>query len=237
MAALTVAVSSLVYAVAYLFVAPSEQRGSDISAFFRSYAAHPAGMRVASVCLAVSGVVTGIAAVALRDRCVAGTSTSLRWATTAAVAGGLFTAAHGLQGLIEVDRLAHRFTTGDAATRAAIVVVHAAPAPTDPRGLATFGLAGLVALVFGGALRAEHRGLGRLGLVYGADLALLFAATAAGADALVLLTGGLASVALGPAWWIGVARLLWTDTVPATAPRTASTDRAPTDRAPTEVHR
>jgi hypothetical protein len=44
-------------------------------------------------------------------------------------------------------------------------------------------------------------------------MALLFLATAIGIGSLVLLTGGLASVVLGPIWWIGVARLLWRDQV------------------------
>ena len=128
------------------------------------------------------------------------------------VAGGLLTSVHGLGGLLETDKLAHRFATGDAATRAAVVVTHSVPSPADPRGLITFGVAGLVALAFGQAfLAGGHRGLGRLGIAYGADLVLLFVATAAGVNGLVLVTGGLASVVLGPVWWVAVARLLWAD--------------------------
>jgi hypothetical protein len=52
----------------------------------------------------------------------------------------------------------------------------------DPRGLATFAVAGLVAL---------------------------FVSTAVGVDAAVLVFGGLASVVLNPIWWIGVGRALW----------------------------
>jgi hypothetical protein len=45
-------------------------------------------------------------------------------------------------------------------------------------------------------------------MVLGLDMVALFLATATGVGPLVLLTGGLASVVLGPIWWISVARML-----------------------------
>src|SRR4051794_6706625 len=62
-----IAILSIVYAVAYLFIAPSAQRQSNVTDFFTSYLRHPAGMRIASSTLAVSGVLSGIAVVALID--------------------------------------------------------------------------------------------------------------------------------------------------------------------------
>jgi len=84
-------------------------------------------------------------------------------------------------------------------------------APTDPRGFATFGLAGLWSLIAG--LELRHRVALRaiywqLAVVSGIDLILLFMATATGVEMLVLVTGGLASVILGPAFWAMTGRLL-----------------------------
>ena len=39
-------------------------------------------------------------------------------------------------------------------------------------------------------------------------LIMLFVATATGVNALVLITGGLASLVLGPIWWVGVGRMI-----------------------------
>jgi hypothetical protein len=75
--------------------------------------------------------------------------------------------------------------------------------------LATFLVAGVVALVLGLAVRSDKPRLGLLGIVLGIDMAVLFLATAIGIGPLVLLTGGLASVVLGPIWWVSLARLLW----------------------------
>ena len=66
-----------------------------------------------------------------------------------------------------------------------------------------------MAVVLGMAIRPERPRLGRLGVVLGIDMVVLFLATALGIGPLVLLTGGLASVVLGPIWWVSVARLLW----------------------------
>jgi len=87
-------------------------------------------------------------------------------------------------------------------------------APTDPRGFATFGLAGLWSLIAGLELRA-HGGLRpvywQLAVAAGIDLILLFIATVTGSTALILVTGGLASVILGPAFWAMTGRLLSTE--------------------------
>ena len=207
--AAAVAVLSAVYAVAYLIITPSAQRDSDVDAFFRSYLHHSFGLRLASICLAVSGILSGIAVVALAHWLGRGRDApALRWATIAGVAGGLLTSLHGLADLVEVDRLAHRYATGDAAMRAAVVTSHSLPSAVDPRGLVTFGLAGLVAAAFGAAMIERRRRMGIIGLVYGVDLVALFVATASSVNAAVLVTGGLASLVLGPIWWFLVASTL-----------------------------
>ena len=84
-------------------------------------------------------------------------------------------------------------------------------APTDPRGFATFGLAGMWSLIAGLELRGRA-GLRpiywQLAVIGGIDLILLVLATAIGVETLVLVTGGLASVILGPAFWAMTGRLL-----------------------------
>jgi amino acid transporter len=215
---------SLLYAIAYLGITPADQRGSDIDKFFRSYLAHPTGLRLASLCLFLSGLVSGIAVIALIGRITRGLADNraLTWAGIVAVIAGLATSAHGLGDLVGVDKLAHRYAAGDAATKAAVAVAHVTPSAVDPRGLASFAASGLVALAIGLALRQSHPRLGKLGVVLGADMALLFVANALGINALVLLTGGLASVVLGPIWWFALARLLWDPDAAARVPTTVS---------------
>jgi hypothetical protein len=222
-AAVLVAVLSLAYAVAYLAITPSAQRGSDIDAFYRSYIADPTGARIASTCLLLSGLLVGLPVVALARRLTGREAGFVAWAAVVGVVGGLATAAHGLSGLLGVDKLAHRYASGDAATRAAVAVAGVTPSEVDPRGLATFCLAGLVALAFGMAIRHGNRRLGLLGAVLGVDMVVLFLATAVGVGPLVLLTGGLASVVLGPLWWISLGRALWSPQPIGTAPAGTST--------------
>lgn len=206
--AVAVAGLSLLYAVAYLGIMPSDQRGSDVDAFYRSYLAHPTGARIASTCLLLSGLVVGLPVVAMARHLAGRGSSSLAWAAVVGAVGGLATAAHGLSSLVGVDKLAHQYATGDPATRAAVVVAGATPSEVDPRGLATFLAAGLMALVFGLALWSRKQRLGLLGIVLGIDMAVLFVATALGVGPLILITGGLASVILGPLWWIAIAWFL-----------------------------
>ena len=206
--ALAVAGLSLLYAIAYLGITPSAQRGSDVDDFYRSYLAHPAGGRIASTCLFLSGLLVGLPVVALARRLAVRAGSIVTWASILGVVAGFATAAHGLTNLLAVDKLAHKYESGDAATRAAITVAGYTPSEVDPRGLATFCAAGLAALALGLALRAVKPTIGTLGVVLGVDMVLLFVATAAGIGPLILLTGGLASVILGPWWWVSVAREL-----------------------------
>lgn len=208
-AAAAVAALSLVYAIAYLVITPAAQRAADVGDFYRSYLADPTGARIASTCLALSGLAVGTTVVALSRRYAADAPAAMAWAAIVGVVAGLATAAHGLSSLLGVDELARDFASGDAATQAAVAVAHSSPSAVDPRGLATFGLAGLVALTLGLAVRPDRPRMGLLGVVLGVDMVVLFLATAVGVGPLVLLTGGMASVVLGPIWWISVARLLW----------------------------
>jgi hypothetical protein len=78
--AAAVAGLSVLYAVAYLGITPSAQRGTDADRFFRSYLAHPAGLRIASMCLLLSGPLVAVAVVALAGRIRAAGGRVVHWA-------------------------------------------------------------------------------------------------------------------------------------------------------------
>lgn len=83
--------------------------------------------------------------------------------------------------------------------------------PTDPRGFATFGLAGVWLIVVSRELarRPDLRPrYSQLAMVAGIDLLLLFVATLIGNTPLIIVTGALASVVLGPVFWAMTGRLL-----------------------------
>jgi hypothetical protein len=130
--------------------------------------------------------------VALSDR---GGGAGARWLAPFGVGYTLLSAAHGVYAAILAGS---GLAAGDLS-------------PTDPRGFATFGLAGVWMLALGLTARAAATlpsGLTILGIVGGVDLIVLFFATVAGSTTLILLTGGLASVVLGPAFWIWSGRIL-----------------------------
>ena len=208
LSAMVLGALSLLYAVAYLVIAPADQRKSDVDAFYRSYLAHPGGMRIASTCLLLSGFIIGLPAVALRRRLLSTAGNAVTWAAVVSLVGGYATSAHALWSLVGTDRLAQHFANADAATHAAIVLAHVTPSPIDPFGIAKFAFAGLAVLLFGAALRPSRRGLGTLGIVLGVDMVALFVANSVGSTPAVLLTGGLASVILGPVWWVSIGRML-----------------------------
>jgi hypothetical protein len=179
-----------------------------VDAFFRSYLAHPTGLRVASLCLFVSGLLTTIVFAALHATPGTLTPSPRTWALALGVVSGVATSAHGLADLIDLDKLAHAYVGGDAATKAAAIVVHDTSSPVDPRGLATFGIVGIVIFVYSMHLRPRSRFVALLGQVLGVDMVLLFVASATVSTVPTLITGGLAAVVLGLVWWASVALLL-----------------------------
>lgn len=174
-AAYAIAALSVAYAIAYLgFIGPS--RGANTTAVV-----------LTDAFIAVAGVLVTIVAVTVGER-IAGEEG--RWIALVGVGWALLSAAHGAFGFT-------RHFEGDFQT-----VVDA----TDPRGFATFGLAGLWTMAIGAFARQGRgglpRGLGAFGLVAGADLVLLYISTLFGIDTGILVFGGLASVILGPVFWM-----------------------------------
>jgi hypothetical protein len=225
-----IALLSIVYAVAYLFITPAAQRGGDLAAFYTSFVADPTGRQLANLCFVISGILGPFVVVGVSERLRGLSEGWARWALIMGVLAIVATGLHGFYNLIVTPIHAGLYNSGDAATRAAIAVVRSAPLPTDPVEFFTFGVTGLWALVVGllilrGA-RPElvegpglPRWLGYVSLVAGVDMLALFCADVAGAGTLVLLTGGPASLILGPAMWAGFGRALLRDAgAPAPAP-------------------
>ena len=145
--------------------------------------------------IAAGALAASVAVVAMSERFGGGYA---RWLALLGVGYALLSAAHGVYAAVLVGSGASSGAAGDLS-------------PTDPRGFATFGLAGLWMLVLGWNARgtgALPPRLALLAIVGGLDLVLLYAATVAGAERAILVTGGLASVVLGPAFWIWSGRLL-----------------------------
>ena len=174
-AAYGVAALSLAYAVVYLgAVRPSQ--GANTTAVV-----------LTDLFILLSGLLVTVVAPHIGDR-ISGTEGT--WVKLVGVGWALLSSTHGAFAL------------------AADIGEVAVPqlSSTDPRGFATFGLAGLWTIGVGWLARqgrgALPRGLGALGIVAGADLVLLYLATLLGSETFVLVFGGLASVVLGPAFWM-----------------------------------
>jgi hypothetical protein len=174
-----VAAFSIAYAVVYLGLVRNDPANHNASAL--AWALIAAGALSATIATAALGSFVGGAAG--------------MFLAAFGVAYSLLSSAHGvfagigdLQGFAEVGA-----------------------SPTDPRGFATFGLAGLWTLIAGLELRGRA-GLrpiySTIAIVGGIDLILLFIATVIASTPMILVTGGLASVILGPVFWAMSGRLL-----------------------------
>lgn len=168
---------SLLYAAVYLGLVRADPTNASASALANAF-------------IGVSGILATFAVIAAGDKVGGGAG---RWLRIVGVGWALLSAAHGaFSAIADTQSLA----TGDLSA-------------TDPRGFATFGLAGLWSIVLGLAIRSGTsfpRALGTVALVNGADLLVLFFATATGVEPLILVTGGLASVILGPLQWVWLGR-------------------------------
>jgi hypothetical protein len=175
-----IAAFSLVYAVVFL-------------GFVRNHPENTQAAALAWALIAGAGLAATIATTSVAAR-VGGDA---RWWLTALGMGyGLLSGAHGTFAAIAVQQ---GIATNDLS-------------PTDPRGLATFGLAGLWELTLGldtvAGNAALPRNLGWLAVVGGLDLIVLFFASVAQSDGLILASGGLASLILVPAFWIWAGKFL-----------------------------
>lgn len=226
-ASFAVGALSIVYAVAYLILTPAVQRGADLAAFYASFAAAPTGRQLANLCFVLSGVLGTFVVAAIAERLRAISEGWAHWALVVGTLAIVATGVHGFYNLVATPIQASLYNGGDAATRAAITVAHSAPLAADPVEFFTFGITGLWALALGllilrsdPSARSAHglpRWLGYVAAIAGVDMLLLFFADVAGAGTLVLLTGGPASLILGPAMWVGIGLALLRGEAPAAA--------------------
>ena len=96
----------------------------------------------------------------------------------------------------------------------AVSAANGAPSQVDAAGLASFGVIGVVAFLWGWLILRTGvlpRTLGYIGILNSVLLIVLFLATVFSSQTVILLSGGLTSVIVGPVWWIWLGRALTGD--------------------------
>ena len=171
--AILVGVLSILYAFFFLVIA----KRAEFVGTFGSW-----------VILAASGIFSSAAYVALYGRVRSASEAAALWALLLGVASSFASLMHGGYEALLVGQ-------GTAQLASEI----------DPRGLASFCVVGLVAFVFGWLITrgtALPKALGYLGMFNALLLVVLYFATVAGAQTLILISGGLTSILVGPIWWV-----------------------------------
>ncbi len=184
--AILVGVLSLAYAVFYLVVARQAEYIGTLGAW---------------IILAASGIFSSAAYVALYLRLRRESEGFALWGVVFGVTSSLFTLTSSTYQALLVSTA----PGADAATQAAIATARSLPAQLDPKGLATFVFFAIASFVFGRIIIAGQtlpRNLGYLALFNSLLLVLLFVGNVANSLPLILLSGGLSSVIVTPAWWI-----------------------------------
>jgi hypothetical protein len=148
-----VAVGGLIYSIAFtIFLKADSKPAAQVAAFV----------------LTVGGILTTAVMVALYERLRDVDPALALWGLVLGVAGGLGAAIHGGSDLA-------RFINPP--KRVAAVDLGNVPNPVDPRGLLTFGLAGLGLMILSLLIVREHRlpqRLGQLGFVAGGLLIVVY---------------------------------------------------------------
>jgi len=180
MSAIIVGALSILYAIFYLVITRQAEYVGTLGSW---------------LILGASGIFTSAAYVALYQQVRGVSEGQALWGLLLGVGSSFATCVHGVY--------------------EALLVTPSPSAPalsqTDPAGLASFFVVGLVTFVFaqliirGGRL---PRNLGYLGLFNALLLVVLFFANVAAAQPLILISGGLTSVVVGPIWWIWLGRRL-----------------------------
>lgn len=159
------------------------------------------------IILAMSGIFSSAAFVVLYERLRPTSEGFALWALVLGLFSSFATLTHGAYQALLLMTL----PSAAESERAAIELVRMVPSQIDPSGLGTFGVIGLASLVIGMLILAGQRlprAMGYLAVVNAVLLITLFFATAAGAQTLILLSGGLTSVVVGPIWWVWLGREL-----------------------------
>jgi hypothetical protein len=190
--AVIVGILSIVYAVLYLLV-----RGVSGSI----------GINGSWLVLAASGIFSSAVFVALYEQTKTISADIALWAVLIGVAASLATLAHG-----SYEFLLSRTTSGLVpAQNPGLALFQQFPSQVDPAGVFAFFITGLATLSFNILIAEDRRfprALAMIGIVNSIVLIILFFATAAQIQALILVSGGLTSVILGPIWWIWLGQRL-----------------------------
>lgn len=182
--AITAGILSILYAILFLFVSRANPFVGSLGSW---------------IVLGASGFFALAAYVALYQRLHQASS---GFALYALLLGGLSAFAVLQHGAFEAIELIRRGSVDSAL---------GAPSQVDAAGLASFGVVGVVAFLWGWLILKTNvlpRNLGYLGMFNAVLLVVLFCATVAGSQALILISGGLTSVIVGPLYWIWLGRTL-----------------------------
>lgn len=202
LSAMIVGALSILYAVFYLVIA--QQNGA-------------LGTLGSWIILSLSGIFSSAALVALYERLHPASEGFALWGLTLGLFSSFATLMHGAYQALLLIAL----PSAGQNQQAAIELVRMVPSQLDPAGLGTFGLIGLASLVTGILILSSDRlprALGYLAVANAVLLILLFFASAANAQTLILISGGLTSVILGPIYWIWLGRELRREMSAATVP-------------------
>jgi len=155
------------------------------------------------IILAASGFFSSAVYVALYTRLKENDETMALWAMILGVGASFATILHGSYQAL----LLARYSNLTGSLNDTLTNLQALPSQADPGGLATFFLVGIVSLLFSSLFLRSGvfpRNLAVLGVVNGCLLIILYLATISGVQTLILISGGLTSVILGPIWWIWI---------------------------------
>ena len=202
LSAMMVGALSILYAVFYLIIAPRAEAVGTLGSW---------------IILAVSGIFSSAAFVALYLRLRPASEGFALWGLVLGLFSSFATLAHGAWQALVLTTL----NSASQSQRVAIELVRMVPSPVDPAGVATFGVIGLASLVTGMIIIVSGRlprTLGYLAVANAVLLVTLYFATAAGAQTLILLSGGLTSVIVGPIFWIWLGHELRHEAAPTAMP-------------------
>lgn len=206
--AILVGALSILYAIFYLVIARQAEYLGILGSWF---------------ILALSGIFTSAAYVGLYRRVSSSNEGYALWALLLGVGASFATLQHGVYQTLLVSGI----RPADETVKDAIDLVQQIPSQVNPAGLATFFMVGLAIFLFNWLIvhsGALPRSLGYLGIFNAVLLTILFIASANDLQLLILISGGLTSVIVGPIWWIWLGLVLMREQTSMPAPAVKSSD-------------
>jgi hypothetical protein len=212
-AAFVVGLSSLFYGLIFLLLVPTAQKQLARTAeSLTSFGANPVGREIASLLLALGGLVATAAIIGIYRRLREVDESWSLWSLLIGFTYGILTTIYGISILLLFPILSNLYLHGNAATQSGVLVIGSMPSPLDPYGFTKFVLSGIWLLITGTLmLRSRYfpRPLGYLTIVAGIGVLLLFLGNVTNTSALILATGVPGSAVVGPLFWLWVGYSLW----------------------------